>query len=277
MTASPPPPPTAPPDSPRRRDGGPGGAFSRLDGSHDDVGPHPSPSAGLAQVALIVLGEQPLGQVLEHVAEVTEATVPGAAGVSVTLVEGTRARSAGFSGPIAAALDERQYADGFGPCLDAARTSTIVHVHDTHDSAAYPDFAALAAREGVTSVVSIGMAMLGRNVGAMNVYCTSGALPASSIGLSRVFAAYASVALSNAVLFSRATDSVAQMREAMASRAVIEQAKGMLMGRHGITADEAFDQLSRRSQDENVKLREVAEDVVLAGSSGGEAGAAEEL
>lgn len=241
----------SPPTSPHRDPPAAGGTTS-------------SPSAGLAQVALIVLGEQPLGQVLEHVAEVTAATVPGAGEVSVTLVEGARARSAGFSGPVAAALDERQYAQGFGPCLDAARTGTVVTVYDTEDCTAYPDFATLAARHGVTSVLSVGMPMLGKSIGALNIYCTSGSLAAASSDLGRVFAAYASVALSNALVFARATDSVSQMREAMTSRAGIEQAKGILMGRHGISADVAFEQLAHRSQLENRKVRDVADDVVRA-------------
>ncbi len=221
-----------------------------------------SPSAGLAQVALIMLGEQPLGQVLEHVAEVTAATVPGASAVSVTLVEGTKPRSAGFSGPLAAALDERQYTHGFGPCLDAARTGTVVIIHDTTDCTAYPEFAELALRHGVTSVLSVGMPMLGQSIGALNIYCTSGSLTSSDNDLGRIFAAYASVALSNAVVVSEATDAVEQMREAMASRAGIEQAKGILMARHGVDADEAFARLAHLSQTQNRKLREIAEDVV---------------
>ncbi len=218
-------------------------------------GPTPSPSAGLAQVALIVLGEQPLGKVLQHVAEVTAATVPGASAVSATLVDGGRARSAGFSGSAAAALDAPQYAQGFGPCLDAARTGTVVTVYDTRDRTAYPEFAALAARHGVTSVLSVGMPMLGKSIGALNIYCTSGSLAASSSRLGRVFAAYASVALSNALVLTRATDSVIQMREAMFSRAG---------GQQGTSANHAFERLAHRSQLQNRRLHDVAGDVVRA-------------
>src|SRR4051794_29713329 len=78
------------------------------------------PTAAYAELAKIVLGEQPLGAVMHRIAVLAAQTIPGADDVSVTLIERGRARTVSFSGTLAAALDERQYEDGFGPCMDAA-------------------------------------------------------------------------------------------------------------------------------------------------------------
>jgi AmiR/NasT family two-component response regulator len=97
-------------------------------------------------------------------------------------------------------------------------------------------------------------------MGALNLYSlTPGALDARDRDLTLVLAAHASTALA-ATQACEATDlEAAQLREALRSRDVIGQAKGILMERRGITAQEAFDILRRTSQDLNVKLAQVAE------------------
>ena len=79
------------------------------------------------------------------------------------------------------------------------------------------------------------------------------------------FAEQASIALANALSFTRVAEMTEQLREALATRDVIGQAKGILMARHTITADEAFDRLRTTSQLQNRKLRAIAEDVARTG------------
>ncbi len=98
-------------------------------------------------------------------------------------------------------------------------------------------------------------------MGALNLYSTKpGAFDDTDIALGSVFAAHAAVALSTALHDE-------QMEEALQSRDVIGQAKGILMAREGITADAAFDTLRRASQRLNVKLRDVADQVTHTGES----------
>ncbi|MBB5111303.1 AmiR/NasT family two-component response regulator [Micromonospora echinospora] len=99
--------------------------------------------------------------------------------------------------------------------------------------------------------------------GALNLYGSSAhAFDQSSIDLAEEFAAYAAVALANAHLYESTSTLAQQMREAMRSRAVIEQAKGIIMGQRRCSADEAFTLLAKLSQDTNRKLRDVAEALV---------------
>jgi GAF domain-containing protein len=222
--------------------------------------------AAYRELAGIVLANQPLDATLTRIAELTRDVVPGADDVSVTLTRDGKPRSVAFAGDetLALALDERQYEDGFGPCLDAAASARTIRVDDTASGdELYPGFAELAARHGVRHTLAVGLPTLHSVGGALNVYSRA-ELPFSAEAVSEVsgFAGYAAVALTNATLYDGALQHVAQMQEAMASRAVIEQAKGVLMQVQGVGDEEAFELLRRASSHRNKKLRDVAAGIV---------------
>jgi GAF domain-containing protein len=130
------------------------------------------------------------------------------------------------------------------------------------DDSLYPDFAHSARRAGVTHTVSVGLPLPQRVVGALNLYAsTSQPLAEEIISLAQAFASYAGVAVTNAALFNHNAE-LANQRAAMKSRAVIEQAKGILNSRHRYSADDAFKNLSRLSQNSNRKLRDIAQSIV---------------
>jgi hypothetical protein len=266
---------------------------SRFDGTHDDdndvspgrpvvVAPSAdgrsepastSPSGIRADVArayaeltTIVVGAEPLGAVMRRIAELAVDTIPGADDVSVTVIESGRARSVAFSnnGRLATALDERQYEDGFGPCMDAAMTGQVIEIRDTADNQTYPGFARQAHRLGVTHTLSVGMPMLPKISGALNIYSsgTAGPFEQADHDIATTFAGYASIAVLNAAVYAGALEEVAQMRQAMVSRANIEQAKGIIMRERGCGAEEAFAVLRDLSSTTNRKLRDVAQDVI---------------
>ena len=95
--------------------------------------------------------------------------------------------------------------------------------------------------------------------GALNVYATQAhAFDDVACEMGTAFAAYAAVALGNVRLYATARREAEAIRRAMDSRAVIEQAKGILIAERRCTAEEAFEILVGLSQDTNVKLRDVA-------------------
>ncbi|WP_432523383.1 ANTAR domain-containing protein [Kineococcus sp. SYSU DK006] len=221
------------------------------------------PQQAFAELGHLVVGETPLHQVLTRVAELAKACVPGADDVSVTLLEGEKARSAAFTGALAASLDERQYEAGFGPCVHAATGGQVVRVDDTGHEDVYPDFAAIAARQGVRSTISVGMPMPQRLLGGINVYrFDEGALDEEAVQLLQVFAGYAAIAVANHALYDSAVALSGNLQIAMQSRAVIEQAKGVLVASLRCTPDEAFAHLARQSQHSNRKLRDIAAEIV---------------
>jgi GAF domain-containing protein len=200
---------------------------------------------------------------LTRVAELAKRTIPGAAAVSVTLMQDGDVESLAFTGPLAGQLDERQYEAGFGPCMDAAISGATIPIDDTANSVAYPDFGRLALRQGITHTMSVGLPVQRQIIGALNTYGTDdGAFDEQTQELATTFASYAAVAVANAGLYASTAQLADHLQRALDSRAVIDQAKGILMSRHGVSADAAFDLLSGRSQAGNRKLRDVAHDLV---------------
>jgi len=215
-------------------------------------------------LASIVLNEQSLGQALHKVAELAQAAVPGADEVSVTLVERGRPTSVAFTGDLAVVLDERQYKDGFGPCVDAARTGCMITIEDTSRCHRYPDFAALALRKGVHRSLSVNVPTRQGIAAALNLYDTGapGCFDRTALDIAAAFAGYSAIALLNAALYAAAVTEAAQLRQAMISRAGIEQAKGMIMRDRCCTAEEAFIVLRNISAVTNRKLRDVAQALI---------------
>lgn len=220
----------------------------------------------MAELATISLSEASLTDVVRQVAALAQASIPGADEVSVTLVEGAKAATVVFTGDLAVQLDERQYDDGSGPCMDAARQGGTVPLFDLDLDQRYPGFVDAARRVGVTGSLSVGMAVPSRVVGALNIYARSGGsvLGPSSVTAAEAFAGYAAITLANAHLLHSAQRFAEQIQLAMVSRATIEQAKGILMARTGCSPDDAFAELVRLSRTQNRKVAALSAELVAA-------------
>jgi GAF domain-containing protein len=232
-----------------------------------DVGQRPratvEPLAAFAELGRIDLSDVDLDQVLAKVAQLAQEVIPAAAAVSVTLVSDGLAGTAASTADAALAIDQSQYEAGSGPCLDAAADHGVRVVDDMAQESRWPVFASAAATHGIQSSLSVGISLWDGVSGALNIYASApGAFGPEEVVLGQTFAGYAAVALGNAHLYSTTTALAGQMAEAMQSRAVIEQAKGLLIGRHRVSADEAFAMLSRASQNSNRKLRDIAQALI---------------
>ena len=221
------------------------------------------PSEVVADLARIVLASETLDSVLSRIAELAKQIIPGADEVSVTLVRAGRAATAAYTGELAMQADERQYGLDGGPCLDAGRGGELLLITDMRDEDRWPDYAPQAVRVGVLSSLSVPLPIQEDVVGALNIYArVPHAFGDKDIEAGRAFAAYAAIAVSNADTFVSTAELARNLQTAMESRAVIEQAKGILMARGGITPDQAFEMLVRASQRENRKLRDLAVEIV---------------
>jgi GAF domain-containing protein len=217
------------------------------------------PTEAFAQLGRIKLSDTDLGGVLDTVAELAKRAIPGAEEVSVTLVRGKGAHTAAFTGDLALNLDESQYETGHGPCLAASATATTLSIPDMATESRWPDWAARSLEAGVNSSLSIGLPVQDTVAGALNIYATKpNTFDDDAIAVGQTFAGYAAVALANAHLHDTTATLAQQLQAAMDSRAVIEQAKGIIMGERRCTPDEAFRILAKVSQDSNRKLRDVA-------------------
>lgn len=217
----------------------------------------------LEKVARIARVDAPLAQVLDSVALLAKELIPGAEEVSVTLAASGEGATAATTGPLASDLDASQYAADAGPCLDAARYGRSYAIADMRAETRWPSFAAHAAEAGVGSSLAIPLVVDQVVIGALNVYgAAAGTFDAADDRVAEACAGYAAAALHSAQTVQASSALAEQMKQAIASRAEIEQAKGILMAERRIGADEAFAVLRELSQTSNRKLRDVAVAVV---------------
>ena len=227
-----------------------------------------SDAAGHALRALsqFLVAERSMGDTLLRVSEITIDALPPADMAGITMLGDDGTPTTGiFTDELAPEIDAAQYATGRGPCLDAWRQRRVVVLSDFEKAVDdYPEFVRAAQAHGVGSVLSLPLVAGDTGLGALNLYAPAGKSFADAdetFGLE--LAAAAAIVLSNASAYWEASQLSQQLTEAMRSRAVIEQAKGMLMARSPeLSPDDAFDVLRRASQRENVKLREIAQRVV---------------
>ena len=225
--------------------------------------PSLDPNDAFAELARVKLGDTDLEGVLAKIAELAKGAIPGADEVSVTLVRDSRPHTAAFTAELALACDERQYEQGRGPCLDAATAAATFSLPDLSRESRWPGYTPRAVDAGVLSSLSIGLPVVEAVTGALNVYATKPhAFDDDAVVLAQTFAGYAAVAVANAHLYDSQAALAQQMQAAMESRAVIEQAKGIVMGERRCSADEAFAVLAKLSQETNRKVRDVASALV---------------
>jgi len=216
-----------------------------------------------AELGKIVFADQGLTETLLKVAVLAKRVLPETPEVSVTLVEGERARTAAFTGALAIQLDERQYDNGYGPCLDAAVSGETIKLTMDDSDSLYADFRAVAQRQGVSHTMSVGLPVATRTVGALNIYNSTGRpFTDNSDKIAATFAGFAAILLANVGLYHDAVDLAAQLKTAMRTRSVIEQAKGIIIAENHCSSDDAFKILARLSQMKNTKLNVLAQALV---------------
>jgi transcriptional regulator with GAF, ATPase, and Fis domain len=200
--------------------------------------------------------EDTLGAIVSAAAH----TVPGAERAGLTVVQGRRRVSTpAATDDLVREADRAQYETGQGPCLDAAYERRTVRLTDMAAEQRWPDFTRRASQLGMRSMLSFQLYVRDDDLGALNLY--SGEVDAfddesENIGL--LFASHAAIAMAG-------SRKVHDLSLAISARDLIGQAKGILMERHKITGDQAFQLLARVSQSSNTKLVEVAGYLVRTG------------
>lgn len=213
----------------------------------------------LADLAEVLGGEEDLGRVLQRSVEQLASALPGADMVSASVVRGNAGETVAATSARVWAIDQDQYASGDGPCLEAARTGQVVRTGVAGAERRWPEFARSAHAAGVESYLSSPLVIDEEFAGSLNLYSEHPhGFADFDVALLRLYVTAACAAIANARRYARAREVAAQLSQALDSRTVIDQAIGVLMARSGVTAKQALAELSRQSQNTNVKLREVA-------------------
>ena len=204
-----------------------------------------------------------LSEYLERVVHAVRRHVDGCDEVGVTILSAGRPHTAAYTTVQTLEIDAVQYALGDGPCLDAARHRRENRVDDLVSDRRWPAFARECQEEGMRSLFAVPLVSGEECVGALNLYGwqpgTFDDFDASLVRLAASRCADAVVAVS---ALDGARRLAGQLEQAMASRAVIEQAKGIIMAMRGVPENDAFEVLRKSSQDRNVKVRVLAQQII---------------
>ena len=199
---------------------------------------------------------------LRTVVELALRSVPAAAHSSVTLGD-SKPNTIACSDDTAKLLDAVQFESNSGPSLEAFRRGETVKADDLLSDARWPRFAEKALQSGVRGALSLPLSTTTGTSGALNLYSDlANGFDSIDEEIGGLFASRAAVGLANAELFGQAMTVCEQLREALTSRDVIGQAKGLIMANEGCTDEEAFKMLVTASQHSNRKLREIAQAVL---------------
>jgi transcriptional regulator with GAF, ATPase, and Fis domain len=211
-----------------------------------------------------VIDEHSLDRLLTQVVLLARHTVGRADAVSITMAENGGFRTTAGSDPEARAVDEAQYEENGGPCLDAVRSARQVEVAVETDGDQWPGVKARAREFGITSVLSTPLLRGDDAIGALNIYSRAGAgFGDDEHRTAGIIGNHGATLVATTQALIGVTNLNEQLRAALVSREIIGEAKGIIMERQTCTRDEAFDILRRASQRENRKLRDLAEELVL--------------
>jgi len=216
-------------------------------------------ATALAQAARSIHREDTLDETLAAIAETARISIPGIdhAGISIITPKGgieTRAAT----DAVVWEFDRIQYDLGEGPCVSAMRETPVVAVpHARHDQR-WPVFMPRALKLGLRSQLAVRLFLDEEGtMGALNLYSTSQEeIDPDAEHVAELFASHAAIALHQA-------REVEHLNQALESRKVIGQALGIVMERYGLDENHAFAFLLRASSTSNIKLRDIAAQLVV--------------
>jgi GAF domain-containing protein len=231
--------------------------MSELRPEHSEITP------SLTELAALLLSVENVEEALRHLARMAVVVIPDGPSCGITVVRDGRFTTVVYAGAVPASVDEAQYERGDGPCLQAMRTQTPVIVQDLAVEERWEGFPAAALAAGAHGVYAHPLEAGGEVLGALNLYAHERNLfPEPVQRIAMQFVEPAAVLLSGVLRQISQAKLIDELRSGMSSRAVIDQAIGIIMVQRRCGPQEALGVLRRISNDRNVKLREVAAGLV---------------
>jgi transcriptional regulator with GAF, ATPase, and Fis domain len=228
-----------------------------------DLTPPVDLAAALTELTGLVLAMPNVESLLTEVARLAARVLNPPASCGITLRRDHEPYTAATSDALAAHVDEVQYGEHAGPCLQTLDTGEQVYVRDLSAETRWGGYPTHALGYGIRSSLSLPLSGDGHTRGALNLYAlTTEAFGPDQRNRAGLFAAQAGAALAIVTRQVRQVELSDQLRHALASRAVIDRAIGVIIGQRRCTAEAAFDVLRDISQRQNRKLRDIAAEIV---------------
>jgi GAF domain-containing protein len=220
-------------------------------------GPNPDLARAFAEIAREINSPTDLDDTLQTIVETAARSLPDIDHVGITIAHRDgRMETRAATDHLVWDLDELQYRLREGPCVHAIESGRVVKVEHAKNEERWPQFMPPAIERGLLSQLGVQLYVEEETLGGLNMYSTSAdTIEDETVLMAEVFAAHAALTLGRA----QRED---QLHHAIVTRQLIGQATGIIMERHNLTEARAFDYLIRVSSHSNMKLREVAKEVV---------------
>lgn len=220
-------------------------------------------TTSLTDLAGLLSKHRGLELTLRRVAELAVSAIPGAHGAGLTLLESDRPQTMVWTEPFVQEVDDIQYGLDEGPCVSAVAQRLTFTSGNLGGAPQWPRFGPRVGRLGVHSALSLPLLAGDRILGALNVYSRDReAFDDQAVRLGEAFSGPAAVSVANAQMLAQTERLVAQLTAALSSRSDIDQALGIVRSRTGGTSEDAFARLRAQSQSTQVKLVDIARDIV---------------
>jgi GAF domain-containing protein len=220
-------------------------------------------TASLNELSALLTKHAALETTLVRVAALAVQAIPAAEGAGLTLLEQDRPQTVVATADFVREVDDIQYKLWEGPCVSAVSEAQTRTSGNLGGEPQWPRFGPRVGRLGVHSALSLPLLLPDGVLGALNVYAhPRDAFDTHAMQIGEAFAGPAAVSVSNAQMLAQAERLAAQLGQALTSRAEIDQALGVLMGRSGLSAADAFDRLKAMSQARSMKLADVARELL---------------
>jgi len=225
-------------------------------------GAQPDLAAAMAEAALALKEPETVEDALARLVVVAQASIPGAEQCGISVADRKSVATIASTDGMVDRLDQLQYRLDEGPCLDAMRHHTSVVVDDMRTETRWPRFAPPAAESGCISQMGIEIFRESGRVGGLNLYSSQpSAFDEQTRHTATLLAIHTSVVMGKVI-------AVDDLHRALQTRQLIGQAVGIVMYRYAVDEQAAFAYLTRTSQNSNVKLHDVAAQIVAATASG---------
>jgi len=212
----------------------------------------------IAAAARTINQTRSLDETLQAITDAARDSVPGFDHVGIsTLQKGGEVDTKAATDDLVLQLDTLQYGLAEGPCVDTLREADVVVAPRIRHDQRWPRYVPAAVEMGLRSQLAVRLYLDDQGtLGGLNLYSTtSDDIAPEAEATAELFAAHAAIALGNA----RQRDT---LNEALQSRKVIGQAIGIVMERYEMSEDRAFAFLVRASSHANIKVRDIAQELV---------------
>jgi transcriptional regulator with GAF, ATPase, and Fis domain len=218
----------------------------------------------MSSLSKLITADENVDSTVHRITQLAVRAIDGAEHASVSLATGGEIKTVAATSEVGNVIDRIQYETGEGPCLSSIKNQATFYLPDMSSDKTWPAFSKRAAEEtGIKSLLGYVLKVHEDSLGALNVTSTKAdAMDEEARSVGALFAAQAGVVLANAMKQEHDEAQIHNLNDALVTRQLIGQAVGIIMATRQVDAEAAFETLRVISQSTNIKVRQIAQELV---------------